>query len=85
MLISGGVGLTPMVSMLNTIAEKQPDRKVTYIHAAINGRHHAMKEHVARLASQNGNIQSFVCYESPTEEDRRDQSFDKEGFIDRYG
>ncbi|BCU82749.1 flavohemoprotein [Polycladomyces abyssicola] len=82
-LISGGVGLTPMISMLNTIIEKQPGRKVTYIHAAINGRHHAMKEHVARLASQNSNIRSYVCYESPTEEDRRTESFDKEGFIDQ--
>src|SRR5699024_6295168 len=30
-LLSGGVGLTPMMSMLNTIIHKQPDRQVTFI------------------------------------------------------
>ena len=81
-LISGGVGLTPLISMLNTIVETQHDRKVTFIHAAINGRTHAMKEHVAQLAAQHENVQSFVCYESPTDEDRAAHNYDKEGFID---
>lgn len=35
-LISGGVGLTPMFSMLASLAEKQ-QRPVTFIHAAQNG------------------------------------------------
>ena len=43
-LISGGVGLTPMVSMVNTLADKYPKRQVTFIHAAQHGNVHAMKE-----------------------------------------
>lgn len=82
-LISGGVGLTPLISMLNTVAETQSERKVTFIHAALNGKVHAMKEHVAELAAQNPNIRSFVCYTTPTEEDRSAGNFDKEGYIDR--
>jgi nitric oxide dioxygenase len=35
-LISGGVGLTPLVSMLNTIAETNPSRPITFIHAALH-------------------------------------------------
>jgi nitric oxide dioxygenase len=82
-LIGGGVGFTPLMSMLNTMVEKQPDRDVTYIHAAINGKHHAMKEHVARLAATCDRLKSYVIYESPTEEDRAEKSFDKEGWIDK--
>lgn len=81
-LISGGVGLTPMISMLNTLAEKQPDRKITFIHAAINSQTHAMHNEVKKISSQNRNISYYVCYEKPTENDRAEKRFDKEGYID---
>ncbi|MBB6444231.1 NO-inducible flavohemoprotein [Bacillus benzoevorans] len=81
-LLSGGVGLTPMLSMLNTIAASQPERAVTFIHGALNSSVHALKEEVARLASENSNVKSFVAYSEPTEEDIAANGFDKEGFID---
>ncbi|MEK5500493.1 NO-inducible flavohemoprotein [Bacillus sp. FSL M8-0168] len=81
-LISGGVGITPLLSMLNTTAEQQPNRQVTFIHSAKNSEFHAFKKHVADLAEKNENIRSFVCYEAPSSEDRSLQNFDKEGFID---
>ncbi|KAB2336144.1 NO-inducible flavohemoprotein [Cytobacillus depressus] len=81
-LLSGGVGLTPMVSMLNTIVEQQPEREVTFIHGALNSRVHAMKEHVAQLANEHAKVKSFVAYSEPTEEDRAAKSFDKEGYVD---
>ncbi|KKB72235.1 MULTISPECIES: NO-inducible flavohemoprotein [Bacillus] len=81
-LISGGVGITPLLSMLNTTAEQQPNRQVTFIHSAKNSEFHAFKKHVADLAEKNENIRSFVCYEAPSSEDRYLQNFDKEGFID---
>ena len=81
-LISGGVGLTPMVSMLNTIVEQQPEREVTFIHAALNSNVHALKDHVAQLASEYSKVKSFVAYSEPTEQDREAKNFDKEGFVD---
>lgn len=80
-LISGGVGLTPMVSMLNTLVEQYPEREVTFIHAARNGAHHAMKDHVAHLANKYQLVRSFTCYEAPTDVDIRSGHFDKEGYI----
>ncbi|MCP8970774.1 NO-inducible flavohemoprotein [Ectobacillus ponti] len=80
-LISGGVGLTPMMSMLNTIIEKQPSRKVTYIHAAMNGKVHAFREHVKDVAATHDNVRSYVIYQTPTDEDRQEHRFDKEGYI----
>ncbi|MGO4886342.1 NO-inducible flavohemoprotein [Anaerobacillus sp. MEB173] len=81
-LISGGVGLTPMISMLNTLVEKQPERQVTFIHAAINSNFHAMHDHVKELANNHDNVNYYVCYDYPTEEDRANNVFDKEGYID---
>jgi nitric oxide dioxygenase len=81
-LLSGGVGLTPLVSMLNTVTSTQPQRKVTFIHAAINSSFHAFGSHVRELISQHSNINSFVVYQKPTEDDRFLQNFDKEGYVD---
>ncbi|WP_438351453.1 NO-inducible flavohemoprotein [Paenibacillus sp. FA6] len=77
-LISGGVGLTPMVSMLETLAAEQPQREVTYIHAAINGKLHAMKGLIEELEQCHPHLTSYVCYESPNEEDLCHKS----GYID---
>ncbi|MEJ8546115.1 NO-inducible flavohemoprotein [Brevibacillus borstelensis] len=81
-LLSGGVGLTPMVSMLQTIVERQPKRQVAFIHAARNSLTHAMKEQVAEIARRHENVASYVLYSEPTEEDRECGGFDKEGYID---
>jgi nitric oxide dioxygenase len=79
-LLSGGVGLTPMVSMLNTLVEKQPEREVTFIHAAANGNLHALRDEVAEV-SKKGNVKTVVFYDSPTEEDRLKEHFDVEGYV----
>lgn len=81
-LLSGGVGLTPLVSMLNTIVLEQPEREVTFIHAARNGKVHAMREHVAEISQSNENVSFHVCYSSPASDDRDHNRFDKEGYVD---
>ncbi|WP_171046283.1 NO-inducible flavohemoprotein [Lentibacillus cibarius] len=81
-LLSGGIGLTPVVGMLETLAEQEPQRPVTFIHATQNSSTHVMKEHVEQLAVEHPNISSFVCYDSPTKADQNSQNYDKEGFVD---
>jgi nitric oxide dioxygenase len=79
-LLSGGVGLTPMMSMLKTVVEVQPERKVTFIHAAANGNVHALREEVETLSVLN-QVNPFFFYDSPTEEDRLNNRFDVEGYV----
>ncbi|MFS1513702.1 NO-inducible flavohemoprotein [Chengkuizengella sp. SCS-71B] len=81
-LISGGVGLTPMISMLNTLIEKEPKRPVYFIHAAINSEFHAFRDHVQQLAAKHDQLKSLVCYQAPTEQDKQSNGFEKEGFIE---
>jgi len=81
-LLSGGVGLTPMMSMLKTLVEIQPSREVTFVHAAANSNVHALRDEVEEL-SKLETVKSFFFYDSPTEEDRMNNRFDVEGYITR--
>ncbi|SFD98378.1 nitric oxide dioxygenase [Paenibacillus catalpae] len=79
-LISGGVGLTPMVSMLNTLADTKSDRQVTFIHAAQSGDFHALKQQVEEKVNQTSGATAHWCYAQPTAQDTG--VFHKEGYID---
>ncbi|MGG1662034.1 NO-inducible flavohemoprotein [Brevibacillus sp. NRS-1366] len=81
-LLSGGVGLTPMISMLTTLVNSQPARTVTFIHAAQNGSLHAMKAYVEELARNHPQLSYYWCYEKPTDRDREQHAFHKEGYVD---
>src|SRR5690606_15393152 len=48
-LVSGGVGITPALSMLNHAA--QSGRQIEFIHAALNSEAHAFREHVDATAA----------------------------------
>ncbi|MDQ0970399.1 nitric oxide dioxygenase [Neobacillus niacini] len=81
-LLSGGVGLTPMVSMLKTVVDVQPERNVTFIHASQNGKVHALRKDVEAVSALD-NVNSVVFYDSPTEEDRVNNRFNVEGYVTR--
>jgi nitric oxide dioxygenase len=81
-LISGGVGITPLASMLNAIVDLQPERPVTFIHAAGNSKVHALRDEIDR-ASARGNTKSIVFYDQPLNEDQEQNLFDFRGYISR--
>ncbi|MDY0404098.1 NO-inducible flavohemoprotein [Virgibacillus sp. 179-BFC.A HS] len=79
-LLSGGVGLTPMMSMLESALIWQPEREVLFIHAARSGKFHAMKERLQEVTKTCKQVTSYTVYDHPTETDAG--QFDREGFID---
>jgi len=81
LLLSGGVGLTPMVSMMETIAAAHPDVEVHYVHGALNSTTHAMGEHVRGLARAHGRTSVATFYSEPAAHDVLGQSYDADGFI----
>jgi nitric oxide dioxygenase len=80
-LVSGGVGLTPMVSMLETIAGNSPDLPTWYVHGAQNGLVHAMRDHVRTLSLGNPAIQTHTFYSEPLATDQRGRDYDDAGMI----
>jgi nitric oxide dioxygenase len=62
-LISGGVGITPTLAMLNAALIAQPTRPVHFIHAARHGGVHAFRDAIEALAARHPQLQRFYCYE----------------------
>ena len=60
-LISGGVGITPTLAMLQ--AALQTQRPVHFIHCARNGAVHAFRDWVDGLAACHPQLKRFYCYE----------------------
>jgi len=79
-LISGGVGLTPMMSMLEETIKSQPDRKIIFIHAARSGKVHAMKKRLLDISSEHKQVSTYVAYNEPDAED--EGKYHHYGYID---
>lgn len=75
-LISGGVGITPTLAMLE--AALATSRPVHFIHCARNGSVHAFRDWVDCLAERHPQLKHFYCY---TEDDGVSPAAHKVGFL----
>jgi ferredoxin-NADP reductase len=81
-LLSGGVGLTPLVSMLHALAG-QSERRVLFVHACDNGAVHALGDEVRALAASRSGITSHFVYRFPTAADSAAARHQDEGVMTR--
>ncbi len=85
-LISGGVGLTPMISMLEQLAEGSGgcgcDRPVWFIHGASNSKVHAFNRQVRALAADYPFLNVHVRYSRPVQGDVEGKHYDSIGHVD---
>ncbi len=81
-LLSAGVGLTPMVSMLHTLAGDDTDRPVWFVHGARDGEHHPLRPEVARLAASDPKIRHHFAYSRPNAQDVAGRDYHSIGRID---
>lgn len=82
-LISGGVGLTPMISMLKTVLQ-DGEREVVFVHGALNSAVHAMKDGVANAAQDNPRLTHIVFYDAPLAVDERGRDYHHAGRVDLH-
>ncbi|MEX2315730.1 MAG: 2Fe-2S iron-sulfur cluster-binding protein [Pirellulales bacterium] len=68
-LVGAGIGITPLVSMLDAIIHAGRKREVYALFGFRNGRDHPFKERLARLAGENPQIQLHVSYSAPRVDD----------------
>ncbi len=80
-LISAGVGITPMMSLLHALAEEDGERPVWFIHGAKDGAHHLLASETRKLANLRNNIQLHFAYSRPRDEDELGSHFDSEGRV----
>jgi ferredoxin-NADP reductase len=85
-MLSGGVGLTPMVSMLEQLVSNDDKcgclREIWFIHGARNGAEHAFAEHVRALADRCNLIRLHFQYSRPAPSDKLGRDYDGIGHVD---
>jgi ferredoxin-NADP reductase/MOSC domain-containing protein YiiM len=81
-LLSAGVGLTPLISMLDAIVQSGVNRPTWFVHGARNSNEHAMCSHVRVLQEENDNVNVHIRYSKPLPEDVEGTDFDDIGHVD---
>ncbi len=81
-LIAGGIGITPMLSILNTVLEGGIKREVWLYYGVRNGNEQIMKEHLQALARRYDNFHLHVCYSAPKEADVEGVDYQHSGRVD---
>lgn len=82
--ISGGVGLTPMIAMLNQLVTLDMPQPVTFIHACRSSQVHAMKQHIHDLKAKFPRLSTFTAYEFPHDGDVFGVDYEAAGRLDLW-
>ena len=80
-LLSGGVGLTPMMSMVESLVAKGTTIPIYFVHGTLSGATHAMAQRVRSLAAENANVHVATFYQQPRPSDEKGLHYDTAGFI----
>ena len=84
-LLSAGIGATPVLAMLHALAAARSTRQVVWLHAARDRQHHPFAAEVRRLMRALPHGRSYVCYSRPGSADRIGEDFDAAGHLSRVG
>jgi len=81
-LIGGGIGITPTMSMLRWCAAQQPQRTLHLYYGLRNGREHAFKAALQELAAAHPSFALHVVYSRPAADDRPGVDHQHTGHVD---
>jgi ferredoxin-NADP reductase/MOSC domain-containing protein YiiM len=82
-LLSAGIGATPVLAMLHALVAARSTRQVLWLQAARDGGHHPFAAEVRRLMLALMHGRRYVCYSRPDLRDERGEDFDATGHLSR--
>lgn len=82
-LLSAGIGATPVLAMLHALAAARSTRQVLWLHGARDREHHPFAAEARGLARALTQGRSYVCYSRPGPDDRMGEDFDVTGHLSR--
>ncbi len=81
-LLSAGVGATPVMSMLHALAAERSQREIWWIYGARNGTEHPFAEESRSLLKQLSRGRGYIVYSRPAAVDQVGTAYDAPGHID---
>ena len=70
LLLSAGIGATPVLAMLHALAKARSTRQVFWLHAARDGKHHPFAAEVRRLMLGLSHARCYISYSRPGSDDK---------------
>src|ERR1700755_740979 len=81
-LLSAGIGVTPVLAMLHALAAEASTREIWWLYGTRNGREHPFAGETRGLLEALPRCHSHICYSSPDPADRPGIDFDAAGRLD---
>ncbi|MDP3615964.1 MAG: 2Fe-2S iron-sulfur cluster-binding protein [Rubrivivax sp.] len=81
-LIAGGIGITPMMSMLRWCGARQPQRVVHLYYGLRNSGEHAFKQQLEEMAASHPALRLNIVYSRPGESDLQGRDYQHHGHVD---
>ena len=79
LLLSAGIGATPVLAMLHALATEHSDREIWWLQGARSSRDHAFAAEARALLASLPNVRPHVCYSRPGPDDLEGRDFDNAG------
>ena len=75
-LLAGGIGVTPLLSMLKSLTHAGVKAPIYFFHAARNSQLHSLADEVRRVAAEHPNVVTHFRYSAPLDQDLCDKFCD---------
>jgi ferredoxin-NADP reductase/MOSC domain-containing protein YiiM/ferredoxin len=81
LLVSAGIGATPVLAMLNALAEEHSDREIWWLHGARSSHEESFAAETRALLASLPNVRTHVYYSRPGPHDIEGRDFDSAGHL----
>jgi ferredoxin-NADP reductase/MOSC domain-containing protein YiiM/ferredoxin len=79
LLVSAGIGATPVLAMLHALAAEHSQREVWWLHGARSSSDNSFADETHLLLASLPNVHTYVCYSRPGPDDLQGRDFDGAG------
>jgi ferredoxin-NADP reductase len=80
-LIGGGIGLTPVMSMLDYLVDIGSQRETWFFYGLNNSSEHVLPSHFRDIGLQHPNVNIVICYSRPLDHDMMGDHYDIPGHV----
>lgn len=80
-LIGGGIGVTPVLSMLNSICAMESERETWFFYGVRNGDEQIAVQALRQKEQQHKNLRIIICYSAPRAKEVEGQDYTVQGRI----